>query len=257
MIESVTTFDPTVPPPVVMGATGGSGTRVVARVARRGGLFIGTNLNPAEDALDIAQYYDRWINAYYQHVHGSGPDVETEMRAELMRLLQQHRSDSDSGAWGWKEPRSLFLLSFLGRALPGLRFVHVVRDGRDMAFSKNQNQPRKHADMFLGSQSVDPAAPTRSIELWNAVNLGAADAAEAELGDRYLRLRYEDLCAEPESVIAQVLAFLELEGDPAELAEEVQPPPTLGRWRNSDPELVDQLEQIAQAGLRRFGYLDG
>jgi hypothetical protein len=240
-----------------MGATGGSGTRVVARVARRAGLYIGTNLNPAEDALEIAEYYDRWINPYYSHGHGWGPDVEADMRAELMPLLERHRAGSDGQAWGWKEPRSIFLISFLAQALPGLRFVHLVRDGRDLAFSKNQNQPRKHADAFLGTASDDPATPPRSIELWNAVNLAAADAAEAQLDERYLRIRYEDLCAQPEPVIARVLGFLELDGDPAELSEEVEPPPTLGRWREADPALVEELEQIGAPALRRFGYLDG
>ena len=242
-----------------MGATGGSGTRVVARVARRAGLFIGTNLNPAEDALEIAEYYDRWINPYLWHDHGWGPDVENEMRAELVPLLERHRAgaDTDGQPWGWKEPRSIFLVPFLSRALPGLRFVHVVRDGRDMAFSKNKNQPRKHADAFLGSESADPASPVRSIELWNAANLGAADWAEAGLGERYLRIRYEDLCANAPAVIARLLAFLELEGDPAQLTEEVEPSAMLGRWRESDPALVAELEQVAEPALRRFGYLDG
>ena len=232
----MTATDPTVPPPRIMGATGGSGTRVVARVARQSGLFIGTNLNPAEDSLDIAAYYDRWINPYYWHDHGWGPDVEPEMRAELEALLERHRAGADGGAWGWKEPRSIFLVAFLARALPGLRFLQVVRDGRDLAFSKNQNQPRKHADAFLGAESpLEPGAPARSIELWNAANLRAADTAEAELGERYLWIRYEDLCAEPEPVIERVLAFLELEGDPGALAREVEPPPTLGRWREATP----------------------
>jgi Sulfotransferase family len=254
MIESE--MESTASPPTVMGATGGSGTRVLARIARRAGLFIGTNLNPAEDALEIAEYYDRWINPYLSHDHGWGPDVEPEMRAELVTLLERHRAPADGGRWGWKEPRSLFLVEFLAGTFPGLRLVHVVRDGRDMAFSKNKNQPRKHAHAFLGSQSPDPAAPVPAIELWNALNLKAADAAEAELGARYLRIRYEDLCSEPEPVIEGLLGFLELEGDPAGLAAEVEPPPTLGRWRDCDPALVRRLEQAATPALERFGYLD-
>ena len=248
-------LDPADSPPSIMGATGGSGTRVVARVARRAGLYIGEHLNPAEDALDIAAYYDRWINRYFWHGPGWGPDVEPEMRTELSDLLARHRAGADGAAWGWKEPRSVFLVAFLARSLPGLRFVHLVRDGRDLAFSKNQNQPRKHAGAFLGTETDDPAAPKCSIELWNAVNMAAADAAEADLGERYLRIRYEDLCGRPEAVIGDVLGFLGLDGDPAELASEVEPPPTLGRWQQTDPELVAELERIAEPGLRRFGYL--
>jgi hypothetical protein len=32
-------------PPNIIGATGGSGTRVIARIVRRGGMFIGENLS--------------------------------------------------------------------------------------------------------------------------------------------------------------------------------------------------------------------
>jgi hypothetical protein len=50
--------------PCLVGATGGSGTRVFARIVRRAGLFIGTNLNVSEDAVDLGAYSDRWINTF-------------------------------------------------------------------------------------------------------------------------------------------------------------------------------------------------
>ena len=40
-----------VPGPYVIGATGGSGTRVTARIVRAAGVYIGTELNPYEDAV--------------------------------------------------------------------------------------------------------------------------------------------------------------------------------------------------------------
>jgi len=50
--------------PNIIGGTGGSGTRVVARIVRHGGMYIGTHLNDSEDALDLARYSDRWINRF-------------------------------------------------------------------------------------------------------------------------------------------------------------------------------------------------
>jgi hypothetical protein len=245
--------DPTGSPPSIMGATGGSGTRVVARIARRGGLFIGTNLNPAEDSLDIAEYYDRWVNHVLQ-----GFDVVPEMRTELEALMERHRAPMMGERWGWKEPRSMFLVPFLADEFPGMRFIHMVRDGRDLAFSKNQNQVRKHAWAMLGPAPVEPDdSPPRSIALWNAANMAAADAGEGQLGDRYLRIRFEDLCSQPEQTAAQVLDFLDLDGDPAELAGEVEAPPTIGRWRDADPALQEELHRIGAPALARFGYLDG
>ncbi len=98
--------------PGVTGATGGSGTRVVARIMRRGGMFIGTDLNVSEDALDFAAFSDRWINRYW------GRGMTPEMTAELRALVARQAADRESPAqpWGWKEPRSVYLLPFLHAA---------------------------------------------------------------------------------------------------------------------------------------------
>jgi len=42
--------------------------------------------------------------------------------------------------WGWKEPNSYLLLDHYPEVFPGFRYIHVIRHGLDMAFSKNQNQ---------------------------------------------------------------------------------------------------------------------
>jgi hypothetical protein len=172
------------------------------------------------------------------------------MVAQLRALVARQHGDAAGSAWGWKEPRSVYLVPFLDDQLPGLRFLHVVRDGRDMAFSENQVQLRKHGDAVLGDAS-EPAE-LRSIALWSAVNLRAADHGEGRLGDRYLRVRFEDLCARPAETTARILGFFGLRGDAERIAaEEVQVPETLGRWRGRD---VAALEARAGDALRRFGY---
>jgi GT2 family glycosyltransferase len=229
--------------PGVIGATGGSGTRVVARIVQRGGMFIGSDLNRSEDALDFAAFFDRWV----------GRELPLEAGAELRALVARQQREANGRPWGWKEPRSLYLLPFLAAELPGLRFLHVVRDGRDMALSENQTQLRKHGDAVLGPS--DEPVELRSISLWREVNTGAADFGERELGDCYVRLRFEDLCAEPAGRVAEVLRFFGLEGDAERIAaEEVRVPAGLGRWREADPETVRALEQRAGDALRRFGY---
>ena len=50
--------------PLVIFGTGGSGTRVVARVAARAGYFLGARRNESEDALELAEFFDRWLNEY-------------------------------------------------------------------------------------------------------------------------------------------------------------------------------------------------
>ena len=57
----------------MIGATGGSGTRVVGRIVRAGGMYIGTNLNDYQDALDLGGYSDRWINDFVVGWAARGP----------------------------------------------------------------------------------------------------------------------------------------------------------------------------------------
>jgi hypothetical protein len=234
----------------VIGATGGSGTRVLARVVLRGGMFIGPDRNRSEDALDFAAFSDRWVD---EVVTGRRtPAMAAELHALVAR--QWFARSADDEPWGWKEPRSVYLLPFLDEELPGLRFLHVVRDGRDMAFSDNQVQLRKHGAAVLGDAG-DELTPLRSIALWSAVNLRAADYGERELGPRYVRVRFEDLCADPHAVTAEVLGFFRLVGDAERIArEEVSPPQTLGRWQDEDAATIAALEAVAGEALRRFGY---
>lgn len=243
----------------MIGATGGSGTRVTARIVRDAGMYIGTELNPYEDALAFGAYSDRWINPYVAADEAGKAALEDEMTAELRTVLDGHLADlpDDAPAWGWKEPRSIYLLPFLHARMPSLRFVHFIRDGRDMAFSDNQKQLEKHGKTVFRDGWPAFRRPLRSIELWNKVNLQAADFGEQVLGDQYLRVRFEDLCAQPVETIDAIFGFFGLSGDAeAVAAAEVRPPDSIGRWREEGKRLAADLERRAGEGLRRFGYLD-
>ena len=244
--------------PGVIGATGGSGTRVLARLVQAGGMFIGTNLNPYEDALDFGLFSDRWINRTVSGARNVDAETVAAMLADLEAIVERHCADrpAEMHRWGWKEPRSIYLLPFFDAAMPSFRFVHFVRDGRDMAFSENQNQLIKHGAAVLDQDLLELQRPLQSIALWNLVNLRAAEYAESRMGDRYLRVRFEDLCSDPAGTARAVYAFLDLRGDPGDAARaEVKPPKTLGRWRSEKPATVEALEEIAAPALTRFGYL--
>lgn len=241
--------------PLVAGATGGSGTRVVARILREAGLFTGSDLNESEDAWKLGDYGDRWINLYAGSGGDPGEAAEMEMRADLAQVLLDHCAPVAGTArpWGWKEPRSIYLLPFFHRHLPGLRFLHVVRDGRDMAFSENQNQLRWHG-VASGIAPGGPE-PVRSIALWARVNLAASRFGADVLGGRYHRVRFEDLCADAAGVAEELLAWAGLEGDASAAVAAVTAPAGIGRWRAADPALVADLEGVADVALRAFGYL--
>lgn len=221
-------------------------------------MFVGTNLNAYEDAVEMGEFSDRWIDRVYPIDGDLEAGTREAMEVELEGIVQRHRADMPAGTmrWGWKEPRSIYLLPFFDSVFSDFRYVHFVRDGRDMAFSDNQTALVKHGEAVLGDAWRREKTPIRAIALWNLVNDRAADFGEQVLGDRYLRVRFEDLCAEPASTARAVYEFLGLEGDAETVASaEVSPPSTLGRWRVEKPETVKRLHEIAEPTLRRFGYI--
>jgi hypothetical protein len=159
--------------------------------------------------------------------------------------------------WGWKAPRSIYLLLFLHEQFPDLKFIHVVRDGRDMALSGNQNQLNKHGAAVLSwSERLFRSRAERSILLWERVNLHAAEFGESKLHQDYLRVRFEDLCAKPVEATAQVLNFLGARIEPEAVARaEISPPSTLQRWQTYPPDLIAKLERLGTNSLREFDYL--
>lgn len=247
------------PPPVVIGGTGGSGTRVVAELVRGLGVYLGTHVNDAIDALAWVAALDAWIPAFLRS-QATMPAAEFErMVAELRACAARHRADIDApdGPWGWKNPRTLYLLPVFDAIFPGMRFVHVVRDGRDVAFSGNQNQTRLYGPLVVGSLAGRPES-VQAIGLWAKVNLATARYGVRRMAGRYLRVRLEDLCDAPEAGVRRLGEFLQLStAHTGTLARLVHPPPTLGRWRDRPPDQIAALEATGAAGLREFGYMPG
>jgi hypothetical protein len=104
--------------------------------------------------------------------------------------------------WGDKTPGYVRRMRRIASTLPEARFVHLIRDGRDVALSQ--------LEVHHGAESVHDAA-----ESW----LEGIDKARrnARRIDHYLEARYEDLVADPEPVLRRICEFVELPYDAAML----------------------------------------
>lgn len=98
--------------------------------------------------------------------------------------------------WGDKTPAYGPHLEALHRLLPEARFVHIYRDGRDVALSLRE---------VWFAPSRDPAGLGR---FW-AERLEEIRRAGRRV-PRYLEVRYEDLVREPEATLRTVCRFLDL-----------------------------------------------
>jgi len=90
---------------------------------------------------------------------------------------------------------------------------------------------------------------------WTRVNGRVADYGEAELSDRYLRVRLEDLCEAPKRTVRRLFEFVGSEAPMKPAVGEVMTPPSLGRWREHPEAEVACLTALGEDALRRFGYL--
>jgi hypothetical protein len=145
-----------------------------------------------------------------------GVDAE-EMRRELdssvpltlghaaRALYRVHAREQGKTRWGDKTPRYLATMPRIQRALPEARFVHLLRDGRDVAVSLRGT----------GWGTSDPAEAART---WTEeVRRGRRKAGRLGTG-AYLEVRYEELVTDPERALRSVADFVDLPWDQAMLA---------------------------------------
>jgi hypothetical protein len=106
-----------------------------------------------------------------------------------------------------KHPGYSLYVDDIHRILPEARFIHVLRDGRDVAVS--MIAARRRAG--FGPGTIPDAA-----RLWKQSVLGAKHAGQYE--GRYLEVRYEQMLADGEDILSQVLDFCGLSSSAQEVA---------------------------------------
>lgn len=115
--------------------------------------------------------------------------------------------------WAEKTPRNISRIGEIFRCFPQARFVHVLRDGRDVA-SSLRTHPRHRVD---NGRLVE-------LDTWKPI-AGCARRWRADIegsrrwwGDpRFHTVRYEDLVLNPRPVLERLMVFIGEEWDEAML----------------------------------------
>jgi hypothetical protein len=170
---------------------------------------------------------------------------------------------------GDKTPANVRNIDLLHRLWPSARFIHVIRDGRDVGLSMLE-WPKVHpkpGDFVTWSKD-----PVSTAALWWEANVSRGRAAKESLSvELYYEMRYESLVANPREETAALCSFLGLpfedsmlqfyaagNGRDPGLEEKCAGLPItqgLRDWRSQmKPEQIESFEAIAGELLENLGY---
>ncbi len=170
---------------------------------------------------------------------------------------------------GDKTPRYVRYIRLLHHLFPWARFIHLIRDGRDVALSALE---WAREDKGPGKFELWREEPVAVCALWwrRNVSNGRRDGADLDRA-RYREVSYEQLVSCPEEALRDLAAFLELpfaaqmldyhqgktRDDPRLSAKSAWGPPTPGLrdWRaQMDHRDLELFEAIAGDLLSALGY---
>jgi hypothetical protein len=103
--------------------------------------------------------------------------------------------------WGDKTPMYCLHLDAIERALPEARFIHLIRDGRDVACSV------RHL-WFAPGETIEAIAFEWRRRVHRCRHLG-------RIARHYMEVRYEALVGNPWTVLSDICRFIEVDAHPA------------------------------------------
>jgi hypothetical protein len=143
---------------------------------------------------------------------GLDPDVLTQRFSEMKGMRPKlvlrafyglYAENQGKSRYGDKTPGYVKQMGTVQRALPEARFIHLIRDGRDVALSRERRT------------DAEELSVERHAMIWKR-RINRARRQEVRL-KHYLEIRYEDLVRDPEDTLRTVCEFIELPYDPAML----------------------------------------
>ena len=145
--------------------------------------------------------------------HGDPAQLGTEAVAYAAEIARVYRAiHVESGGAVIVDSSKLVSYGHLLSHVPGLdvRVLHLIRDPRGSAYSWSKQRAR--TDRGSSAAAMAQETPAKSAALWDLWN-GTADRLWSGDPSRYVRVRYEDVVADPQAALAPALAlFGEISG---------------------------------------------
>jgi len=118
---------------------------------------------------------------------------------DLMKMFYEYyASVQNKEIWGDKTPSFFRMIPVLHKLFPEARFIHVVRDGRDLYLSRKKINPLMK---FISLSAIE----------WRyKVNKIRKDLSKIP-SEKSIEIRYEDLVRDPQNILKKICAFLRID----------------------------------------------
>lgn len=157
---------------------------------------------------------------------------EWQLKFEQRYFVKTHMNQTipraSNAAIGFKAPVTMLLLPVLKQVFGKVKYLHVVRDGRDVSLSTNKSPVQKfyqnmytNAEERINKYADTDFSPVLAMHLWNDWNTQALEWEKAHASNAdfdYLVMRSEDLVdpSKKFEALARLAAFV---GSPKTLEE--------------------------------------
>ena len=261
--------------PIVVFNKSHSGSRLLAAVLVQAGVFMGNERNESNDAVALFPVVEELVRRYYPDYSALwNRPGDPALARRVCDAFGAHLAGLGVEArrpWGWKLCETGYVLPVIDALFPAARYVHLIRDGRDVAFCDH----RGPVEPFWRKVYFD----TDRVASWHGLDLTAADyrrrshlynalhwvnavrvgrAFSAMLRERCLEVRYEDLCSDFPTTVRKVLHFAGVE-DAAEAVIDTLAPTvrreSIGKHRAVSARRRRQVLAIERPLLLSLGYL--
>jgi hypothetical protein len=189
-----------------------------------------TELHTSGDEVDVEAFLQRLaahkrFEAWGLPISAVRTELDGTQRASyasaISAVYRAYAKSQGKSRWGDKTPRYVEHIPEIDRLFPDARFIHLIRDGRDVALS--------YGDVDFGPKNV-----ARAARLWAArVEAGVRDGRA--LGDRYLEVHYADLTDDTEGTLKDICALIDLDFDPVMLDPDATRKGALDRSQRYNP----------------------
>jgi hypothetical protein len=144
----------------------------------------------------------RYGKGWYQRLDWTDQEIDERLREFYAGMFRRYTTEQGKQRWGDKTPFHTGHMVEMGRVFPDAVFVGIVRHPGAVATSLRKNFHYTFPD---------------AVSYWLATNLELVRSG-IELGGRFVACRYEDLVADSEPVLRELLDFLGEPWSPAVLA---------------------------------------